>query len=268
MSESSKIFPPSDLKLERLRREGVVPYSQEFNTAAFFIGISAAIFVFVYLSWEPIWKFFNTSFAASQLGRDELGDSMRDAVQLVLSKTALVLVLTSLIVLLCGLYQTKFLLRFQLLAPSFARVFDFSRVVKSLSFGHLGKAVVGLTKGILWVSLAAICIRQMVVTLIHIFPEQIVVALRQIVQASSNKAASNSQFIKVYIAKAFEVLSGVLIWALVFLLLLGVLSRIIVMVSYFRRHQMTRAEVDAEAKEMDVSPQIHQERRERLQQDS
>ncbi len=97
MSDESKPYPASELKLERLRAEGVIPYSIEVDTAAVLLGFFIAVLLLTGFSAGLLAEFSTAAFSYSAneeiAQQSEVRSQMSEGVSLALTTTQIGLVL-------------------------------------------------------------------------------------------------------------------------------------------------------------------------------
>ena len=218
MTNDLKQFPASDLKLEKLRKQGVVPFSLDLLSAAVLFGffIGAAIFFNFYqveFLQETEKVFESASFSVDLFWK-----------MLFVSLACFLIPIASLVILV-GLYQTRFLVTFNALKPSFSGSRD------KLSSRSL-KSILMLIKTLAWLILAYLVLR-------YFFS-------RLEVGDTINEG----------LLWAEHLLAVFLICIVLFALFLGIASRFFTVLSYQREHRMSRAEVEAELRETESSPEV------------
>ena len=261
MSDGEKRYQPSDLKLERLRRDGVMPFSMDVLTFAailgFFIGCAA---LFNSLSSEIIARCRDAWEAGGFAAESAVstGAGIVTALRGVLFLTSAVLLPVFILVLLSGTLQTRFFFGFSALRPQWSALFQLHRLSLAEMGRRFGLAILSLCKVSLWLGLAVLAFLSL---FLPIFPEGLPASRRASGVISQQVTGSSPAFAGelVRYKEQLVVLAAAALGAAFFI---GVLSRIASVLYFQYQHRMSRAELEAEYRESEPAPEVRDAQRE------
>lgn len=270
MSENAE-FPASELKLLRLRREGIIPFSGHVLT----FGCLLALFILIKTSCFGMVSGFFNEVSGWQLGLlSGSAEVNLESVSLMSLKMALVsLLFIFFVVVLCGLLQTRFLFSFKAISPSLANIFQ------GFSGGMFGRFLVSfetLLSALGWMFIAVLsCIYLLADADVFVKSEKVESLLRneyQYIQQYSRAGPS----IRISRGRGLEVvqelqrvkgkIERVVAGATIYSLFLGVMSYFVEYLRFHKRHRMSRSEVEQEISEEELSPEIRREMWEKISQ--
>jgi len=248
MASEFKPFPPSEHKLKKLRDQGVVPKSK---TLAIFASFAGAAFAFLFLQnsftafGEQIESFWRNGFESP-------GEQLRAVRALLLRISWLFLAPVFACALLVGLIQTRFLV-----APGLIR-FAPERLLPRAgqAAAHLKRAGGTFLLALLWIGVMYLLGRGLLDS-VHsaqtepLTPFRSFGAARQSSGPWSLDPASLS-----FLAWARHNITIVFLSSLGFAFAAGALSRFVAGVSFRAEHGMSREEVEAENRELELSPDL------------
>lgn len=243
-ANEEKIFPPSETKLERLRKEGVIPFSRGLTNFAIVLGVSLSIVVLVGLG-EEITEFIKQMLSESQTTKEGVVQSLLLARGMFYKLSFYSLLVVLLPVLGIGLYQTKFLITFRRIGVDFGRVFTLSSNLFAGGWSRVQTGFGSLIVSSLWGGLFCLVVAFLLAEDSSGF--------RKMLDGNPGDEMRNFQ--------AFFVKVGV--FSLVFCFFMGVLSRLGVVLRYNHQHRMSRSELETEGKESEVSSEIRSAQRQR-----
>lgn len=246
-ASEEKIFPPSDTKLERLRKEGEIPVSQALTSFAIIIGVSLSVVVLLGFSGE-ITEVVKQMFSETQTTGEGAEQSFLRARGMLYKLFFFPLTVVLLPVVGVGLYQTKFLITFRRVHVNFGRIFSLGSNLFGGGWWRLQIGFGTLVVGCLWGVLFCLVVSFLLAEDGGVFS-----GFRENLGANSQEELDNFQefFIKVV---AFSAL---------YCFFIGVLSRLAVVLRYNHQHRMSRSELEMESKESEVSSEIRLAQRQR-----
>ena len=243
---SEKSFPASDHKLQRLRDEGRFPASRDLTTAAAVAGLGAG---WILLPWSRARELCTDGFAGRFGG---LASFFRDASGILLP----VLCVVATVVLLSWLIQTRFALRFRSgrrKNPEHSR----HRFLRA-GLGLAKVATVGVATGFLLVSE----IRSSGGEARQLFEYRLGSGLGRSLElcaAQPSAAQCSAEYLlQGGLMGAFSITVAVAACCLIVSFLLGILSRFVAGLEFQYEHRMTRAEIEAEARESESPPLLRE----------
>lgn len=271
MFEGSKSFPPSDLKLERLRKEGVVPFSLELQNAALIAALVAGGWLFYASAWN--W------FGIADFVREYLSSDGAKADELVLRAQGLFFELSAVVlfplllaVVLVGLCQTRFLIVSRPFKIGFSWMLKLSNPLSG-TFVRLIARLMELLKCSCWVLICSLCLFWCFGLLFDRTGSETAAAEKsngsavfmELVLSGNLKAAKSAETKgpgpafglgqlerDIFRARLKETFWPFLVAALAYAAILGVLSRIWCVLKFQREHSMTREEIEAEQREVET----------------
>ena len=262
VAESTKEFPASEQKLLRLRRAGQVPFSYDVVTLGVVLGLSLGVFVFIKTKWPGLRSYWIQAFSATSgtiAAQAGAGKSVAQATsetattffqQLFLGSIALIVPLI-VVAFLFGWAQNRFLVTFQPVRLDLKRAFS-SENILSGSLSRLPTVLAALVKAGAWTVLALILIGQL-------FSAETyganIPAFR-----SGNEGVEWQRFL----VPVTTPIIRISITAVVFCFFWALVSRFVVVLRFRLAQRMTRAEVEAEARESEPSGEMRRARREGL----
>lgn len=279
MSSELKSFPASDLKLQKLRSSGEIPYSVDVSTFSVVLGAFIGLCVLFTSGLEIVVGFMQEAFVAHTgvEGKDlELVEGLamriRETLGLTLWMFVLVFIPMMGIVLLVGMLQTRFLFLVSLIKLDFGRVFRLQRALVSGMFSRLIAGLVQVGKVLGWVVVSAIILRYVffqagfepVLRNVLLFGGDELMPPPSIEQGELSGCASPSLY--PCLVEEVEDARGLMIrfwgFALAFSFFIAVISWLAVLISFRRAHRMSRSEVEAEYREMEAAPEFRSAHRE------
>ncbi len=258
MSDEAKRFPATELKLERLRSEGIVPQSKEVLLFAAFIGVGMGVSIALAVCL-PDFELFAAELVRKRSVASPDLPKLFERVQMFLAVGVLAICgCTALAVALFGLLQTRFLIVVKQAVPSLGRM------APSFSFAP----VAGLKRAGRSILLIAV-----VLLFLSWFLTQLFYDYNQQVVGSLSALGLSDDISRVALEKAFETpLLFVTSWARFFfmsllfmLFFLGLGCYLIDYFSFHRAQRMTRSELEEEYREMETSGDFDASRRELLE---
>lgn len=291
MAGDDRQYPPSDLKLAQLRREGIVPKSKELGGAS---AIGAALLVVLLIAparIDEVLLWLERSLATPSAIRPGGGVELAGAVAAAyLTAIGLFLVPLLVIVLLAGFLQTRFLFSLALLRMDGSRLTSgLSRFAPELG-SRVVRALVGAVLLVLYLCAAMMVVRSAVErdrgieaatergSLAKIVETSIAGAsgagsaersaqgsarAGTTVSAAANRdphayrpsAAQRSALVQVLTPWWDLGLQGLRACAALFLFV-GIVARLLASVEFRRRHRMSREEIEQEARENEGPPEL------------
>lgn len=237
MSSGEKQFPASDLKLQRLREQGIFPRSKDVTTSAIVIGIGLS---WVLFAWYRLLGFSRDAFQAKFLNLSSFVGTLSDFAFPVIE-------CVSGVALLFWLVQTGFFFRprkFRHDEPFFGRRL-FGVAIASLVKAFLCAGVMSL---LFWPELRALGGEKRVAA------EKAVLSAASLSfdecsLSSAQPVCPVSKALKGRVLSSLGLFTGVAGAAIILSFLLGILSRFMAGLSFERAHRMSRGELEAEARE-------------------
>jgi len=232
MSDGEKRYPPSDLKLARLRDSGEIPKTNYLVSASVVLGGLLVIFLARggALSVGDQLRHSLTVTENSETALSALTNTFQVLFSLLLRSVGLIAVLA----LLAGLIQNRFLFLAGLVRFDGARVFDLGRNLFGDLFSRTTQFFAGLLVGLLWIA-AAVALG---------------VATYQLI--GSGSLFQQTTALNGATKMAIQMLSV----AVFFAVFVGVLARVIVGLRFRAKHSMSREELEAEYRELEGSPEL------------
>lgn len=244
MAVDSPHYPPSELKLSRLRREGIVPYSRD----TLLIGVVGGVILGLAVAWlvfgagyvDSVIQAYKTPLPVSPSPRQMTKITM-DSFLSFARMGGIVIGLITACVLLVGLLQTRFLFTLQTIR---------------FSFGSAGREraaqVFGILKAISLIAVLALVLRFLVVEYLP----------RYFSQGDYFVPGPVETQLTVWFAPVlrYYVLS---IFAIV--IFVGIVGRFLAVIRFYQQHGMTRDELMQELRESEASPEVRQAVRQQFQ---
>lgn len=243
MSDDNKSYPPSDLKLERLRRQGIIARSAEVSSFGVVVGLIIACFAVVSGAGSAIVNLLERCLAGEcAAAPDELIAQNFSALFIV---NGLVFVLIIGCLILVDIVQNKGLFtpgawRFDLGAP-----FSFSKNLGALRSGFFTQL---FKNGLFTIGWLAVCYLLFIAAFQEIIPS---------VTMLTASSVDDSQ-IEFYWKFAVRVLIASGTAAFFF----AMLSWFVAALQFRQEHQMSRAELEQEYREMEAPPELRRARQE------
>ena len=247
MAAEERPYPPSDQKLRKLREQGVVPQSDALNFLGTLVGLILSLFFILQVSIPALIQFAKEMFTAPISGPAALAG--------LLIRTVLAFVLPIVFcTFLANLVQNRFLFRPQLASFDLARLFQGMRT--ALRPGARLRAYCG---GLI-VATAWLCVGWMIW---RGFSE-VLVSLAQRTDVLPGGGDGSGGKLSERLAAEQEAVLGIIrkqLGGTLFVLagaalLFGALQRFVSVLQFRSEHGMTRAEVEAENRELEVSPDL------------
>jgi len=232
MPDQEKNSPPSELKLSHLRQAGIVPFSRDLMTGAVVAGLTIGLMV-LFAKHVPEIAYWFVEHVKKDIGVLNANSAQKIVPEIMLERTGafstkLLLWTIALIgpillaAIVIGALQTKFLF-------TFARFGFGSTYVRKLDFKQrLYLAILNLLK---------VGIVSFVFVAIMFFSFGYLISIENVGQG------------KIFIFK-------LLLITLVLALIIGVISRIVVVLNFKREHRMTRDELAQESREGESPPDV------------
>lgn len=257
MADELGTYPPTDLKLQRLRQQGIIPYTADVLAFAAILGLVLALFLSQRMFHE-VMLYVGKTFSPAPVGTAapsqialELKTQGQEAFSLLLRLLAVFLLPIFGAVVLVGMVQTRFLFLFSAIVPNFSRWFS-ADISSLFAFAfRLRRAAFRCLKVGLWIAVAFLALRTTMLGVQHGYDyysaaDQLLVASKNV--SGSHFAAKQQLFLAglKWFDREFHRL---LVVALVFSFLMGAVSRLLSVVLFRRAHQMTRTELEAEYRE-------------------
>lgn len=262
MIDSNKQYPPSETKLARLRANGIIAFSKDFQSCAVIIGFVVCCLCFMKSEVAKLLTViyeYTIPFVDDSLVDDSVLEHFKSLFNIAsISMLKLLFVILGFYCLL-GLYQTRFLLTSKGLGVSFERL-SFKSPILSLRQFLVNCSCVLKVFAFLIVCVV-VSIYGMERALPHLSLDAVLDAYYGDVPASDDANDKVGQLFKRIedCAKFMEiVISNVLIVTAVFCVIIGVISRACVVWMYLRENSMTLSEVEAEMRETEIRPEMKQ----------
>jgi flagellar biosynthesis protein FlhB len=256
-----KNFPPSEQKLRQLRHKGILPKSPAVLSLGALLGLTFGFRSARQYEWpalaEKCWK--GNCLQSPNGDLLPLSSFFHETGTLLLTVLFPVLIM----VLLLGLFQTRFLFSIALLR------FDLSRMAGGLSvFRDMGRRCLdACATVVVFAAWAAICY----LFAVHLLSQtEAMAAARAAVPGSADHAAfltAVREDVGKSITEYESAFWGMLYATLGFSAALACLSYFSVLFRFRNEHSMSRAEVEAEAREQEASPEMREAQRALLESD-
>ena len=257
MASDLKQFEPSELKLERLRREGVVSTSLDLITFAAIVGLFIGFSICIAQEGTAFRSLASSSFSEVDLVKDDfrgLKNLFTEGSMLIFRCLAWILGTVLVGVLLTGLIQTRFLITAAQIRLDFSRLFLSGGGLVSGFFRRLvGGSLVAL-KLLAWIVVALLIVY-------YIYSDELPSTKLDGLSLSFAQVEGVNKVISSELEHGRVVLHRAWLTALAFSFFVGIGSYFIGLIMFRRRHRMTRAEVEAEYREMETSPEFRSARR-------
>lgn len=268
MSEIKR-FPPSDAKLERLRHEGIVPFSFLLQSGALILAFLLWIYLFFLKARPDLLNAWQESFV--QAGRAAPEAMLKNWSNVVVSELEMFFAVLVVFTLVVGMYQTRALFLLSAFGCDFGRFFRrWKMYLSSFALQRILPAVILV--GI--IAVLAFCILTFFLASLSrdaaIMQERLLPFTAQTRNSSLSTLLTFQQ--EVYdqfrrllvqilqlVTERFEIL--ILLVGL-FSLIVGILGRINAVLSFRHEQQMTRSEVEAEQREEESGTLVKERRAE------
>lgn len=242
-----KQFPPSELRLERLREQGVVPFSRELSSAVVFLVLAAVMLLALALVRREsiaIFRFVARYWTVAPASSGGTHAFVEQFVALSITIAALVFVG----VLLGGLLQNRFLWAPKALGRR-GSLWNFN-LFNGLTARIVRLGLAGLAA---FISVAAALASGADWFASINAPTTAAVAL--------DVTAATREIAEMRLFSFWSFLQRMIGMGVIGLLLWGVLAKLYVVYNFRQMHRMTRAEVEAELRETEPSPELRARRR-------
>ena len=239
-----KQYPASELKLERLRRSGIVAKSLDVSSFAVVVGFIAGSSVLLGRYWPSLLRFAEESFKATQPVSFESFSS--EFVWALMSFFASFF----LVVWIVNWLQVKFLFSPMALVPDFGRVLAFRENLLGGIKERFVVAGIDVVKVISWLFVVWLTFHYAG----RLFSEHISGATGVLVR---DQAIRDSTALP-YKAVVTALLNRAMLVGIVFVAIIALLSWFSAMLRFSAKQQMTRGEVEAENRELEASPELRQ----------
>lgn len=262
MAGEDKPFPPSDYKLSQLRRAGIIAYSPLLTASALIVGLLAGINLVIPSVAGNLAKMLSKSAAsAGTMTSAEIKAEWFATGEFLFTAVGEMLLIGVAIVLLVGFVQSRFYFSPSNALPNFGRLF---RLQPSAALIPARRTFRILPLVLLWLAIVIAFGMRLTSAPLPLFP-QLAFSEKQglflhgtprstfaAVADVRDSAASGGLLTHELLAT----LSPLLWYTAIFFAVVGILSRVIVHVEYLQRHRMTRTELDAELREMEMRPEL------------
>lgn len=258
MADETKSFPPSELKLDRLRRQGLFPLSREVLSFAVVLGVLLGFTICGSLIVPALLDAASAALGAE--GDPASVEGVRSAVaaakRLFAAGAATLVLPVALGVLLAGLVQSKFLVAPGLASPSFSRLFQLDSLLPAAYRGHALRASARLLLTAAWLAAAGVLIHK------AIGDSKVAESSPQVISQLFERtdAHAEGQPLSRAVARAGSELYQGWFAAAAFSFFAAVISYILLLIRFRDQHRMTRAEVEAEYREMEPAPEAREAR--------
>lgn len=247
MSGEDTPFPPSEQKLRRLRDEGQLPRSEELNLFGAFAGMFLAAGVIAKSGGPALEELAREGFSTVMLSPAGFaGVTMKLAIPSIVFIAAGALLLQGL--------QNRFFFRPQLVGFNLGRLFQgWSSVLRVGSRLSMFAGSLALT--LIWSAVGWVLLRTAHERFRDVFARGLAPAggdQAALTDLAAKLAAELSDVLGIFVqlfATAFAAILGTAF-------LIGAVSRFVHVLRFRREHGMTRAEVEAENRETELSPDI------------
>lgn len=236
MADGAKRFPASDIKLQKLRRKGQIPFSLEIQSFGVLIAL-ACIAAFLFDSTASSLKQNLIGKLDGSAASVPSAENVSAALSIYFETALLLLGLIFIVLIVLGIAQTRGLFSIEALKPNLGRFFSWAANLTSSFENLLARSVIYAIKA---AAVLSLCFLLGKYSLANWLGEEGL----SIEAYESLLTSFNSLF--------FLVLSALISFALV----VAVVSRFIVVLEFKNRHKMTREEVEAEYKETELSSDI------------
>ena len=238
MSMENKTYPPTELKLRKLRRAGIVAVSEYVLSAGVVFGTLLSSYLLAVWGFEMLLAYATELYLNPQVQQPFP----------VYRFLALILGVGIVPCLLLGSLQTKFLVSLNACLPRFSGLIRFPNPFNPENFRS---AVASLLAVLGWI---------LVISLL-VFGNFIEGSLG--VEGFKDAALGGQEekgvFVRAEIEKTFQIFS---IAAASYFIFLSSLSWFVVYLRFLKQHRMTKSEIEAEIKEEEVSPEVKRRVRE------
>ncbi|MCB0358049.1 MAG: EscU/YscU/HrcU family type III secretion system export apparatus switch protein [Bdellovibrionales bacterium] len=247
MSSDSKQYPPSDTKLEKLRRDGIVPVSKDCTSAAVAGGVAVGLMLAVGTYGTVLRDWFRSALGESSAG-DGVATVLRDRLMDVVELSAWLFFGVLIVVGISHLVQTRALLAPAALRWNVGTIFRWGGNVADSFRERAGEALGGALQALCWIGVVLL---------------GLLYAFQRLAPGGKLAPQQERTALAEFLSRAGEVFFGGLAVGVGYLIFVALLSRFLVVLRFTREHSMTRAEVEAETREHEVRPEIRAARRER-----
>ena len=250
MAGDLKNFPPSALKLERLRSEGIVPGSTDVLIFAAVLGLFVGIFVLSSTVLEELLAYTRSVFIASSLRQEA---DLRSGLLIALRSISAVVLPLCCAVLLIGMLQNKFLFVWKIITFNMSRLFVAGQYIGRF-FERIGSSLLAALRVCCWLGVCLLLLRYISLLLVPavIIPDFKFAELLLSMNSSSGAIVG----FDAYADRLLGPLKHLFILSLAFSFFVGILSYFIAVLAFYREHRMTRQEVESENRELEHSPEL------------
>lgn len=279
MSEELHRFPPTELKLEKLREAGIVPFSEDVMCFAVFLGTGVGIWLCAVSCMKQIAGLFEHLWAARYDEAALAGELVKSSVAEHFAKTGQAVFLMTLafvvplvcLVLLTGGLQTRFLFSLNRLSLDFGRFFRFGGWIWQGLFTRFFFGFTRLIKVLCWIVVSAMILGYLITEKLPFAPVESAKIVGQAAPAGDGKergGAVSPLFAdsagEARLSEAIDEIGSVWFCLLAFSFFVGILSRFVTVLRFYQSHRMTRSELEAEYRETEQAPQFKGMQREIL----
>jgi flagellar biosynthesis protein FlhB len=279
MAEELRRFPPTALKLEKLRKAGIVPFSEDVMCFAVFLGAGLGAWLCLTSSIaqvaslpQHLWtiRYDETALAYGLVKKAMAAHFEQTAQVIFLITLAFIIPLVCLLFLIGGL-QTRFLFSIEQVSPDFGRFFRFGAWIWQGLFVRLLSGFVRLLKVLCWIIVSVMILGYLITEELPFAPVESAKMLAQEEVASSGatskkETTSSRLFIdlagKVRLGQAQSEVGSFWFCVLVFSFFMGILSRFVTVLRFRQSYRMTRSELEAEYRETEQSSEMKGAQRE------
>ena len=262
---ASQTFPPTELKLDKLRKSGIVPFSNDVTSFAVILGSGLGLLLAYSIYRQPLQEWIKTAWT---LGPNEsqavLAAQAYVLLKLITGLAACFLFPVLTLVFVLGGLQTRFLFAPGLLGPDLGRFFRSPNALWQGSGGRFAQAFFSTVKVLCWLLVAALLFNYLWNEALA--PSSSIAPNAASVQAGMPGSDTGHVLRELQVESKVRAASSALrpFWttALILSFFIAVLSRYIAVLRFREAHRMSRAEYEEELRETEPSPEFKGLRRE------
>jgi flagellar biosynthesis protein FlhB len=281
MAEELRRFPPTALKLEKLRKAGIVPFSEDVMCFAVFLGAGLGAWLSLTSSVSQVaslskrlWtiRYDEATLAYGLLEKAVAADFKQTAQVTFVMTLEFVIPLVCLLFLIGGL-QTRFLFSMEQLNLDFGRFFRFGGWIWQGLFVRLLSGFMRLLKVLCWVIVSAMILGYLITEKLPFAPvENAKILAQEETAPSSNVSKKESAGSRLFVDQAGKVrlnqvqseIGSFWFCVLVFSFFMAILARFVTVLRFRQSHRMTRSELEAEYRETEQPSELKAAQREIL----
>ncbi len=252
MSSELKNYPPSEYKLKKLRDQGVMPRSRELMLFAAISGLFCGLVLLRSTATAAMFSELSASWRGDSLPAKE---AFFAAAKIFFAFSWYILIPIGAVVLLIGTYQTGFLFAGNLVRFDLGRVFRFGETLRLRGAGALW----ALLRAAAWTAVTVLILRRILEWTAAPEPIRPGVPLSVFSWLGKDSGKTTENFLQsasAVIQEGESRLFGVGLTVLGFSFFLGVISRFAAVMAFRNEHGMSRAEIEAENRELESPPDI------------